>query len=280
MGGANREAFEAWNGESGERWIVDPDRRDAFAAPVADALLRAADLQPGEVVLDVGCGCGATTLEAARVVGPDGAAHGIDLSELMLEVARRRLEASALTNVTFTMADAQTHPLDADAHDIVISRFGTMFFDEPVTAFANLAAGLRPGGRLCIASWQPLVANDWLMVPGIALLRYATFPDTSSGPGMFAQSEPDQVRATLERAGYRDIDVKELDVTLRLGDDPRDARDHLAGTGIGRAVLDTIDEAHRAEALDAVAAVLRHHVSDDGVRLGGGILITTAKCAV
>ena len=277
-GGANRDAFDAWNGDSGRHWVVDPDRRDAFAAPVAEALLTAASLQAGEVVLDVGCGCGSTTLAAARVVGPSGAAHGIDLSEPMLDVAHRRLEASALTNVTFTMGDAQTHPLAPDAHDIVISRFGTMFFDDPVAAFANVAASLRPGGRVCIASWQPLVANDWLMVPGIALLRYATFPETNSGgPGMFAQSEPGEVRTTFERAGYRDIDVMELDVTLRLGDDPRDATDHLAATGLGRSVLATIDDARRAEALDAVAAVLHDHMSDGGVCLGAGILITTAK---
>lgn len=272
---ANREAFEAWNGESGRRWVLDPDRRDELAAPVGDALLAAARLCAGEVVLDVGCGCGATTLAAAEAVGPTGTAHGVDLSEPMLDVARRRCEDGGAANVTFTLADAQTHPFEP-VHDVVISRFGTMFFDDPVTAFTNIAAGLRPGGRLCIATWQPLLANAWLTIPGAELLRYGTFPDTSGGPGMFAQSDPAVITATLAAAGCTDITVQPVEVMLRLGDDARDATEHLAEMGTGRAVLATIAEHDRAEALAAVTAVLADHAGPDGVRLPGGILLTTA----
>jgi SAM-dependent methyltransferase len=174
-------------------------------------------------------------------------------------------------------ADAQTHPLTGDGYDVAISRFGTMFFADPAAAFANIGQALRPGGRLCIATWQPLIDNDWLTIPGAALLRYGTLPDANGGgPGMFAQSEPAVIRTTLERAGYRDIDVEKLDVTLRLGEDGRDATDYLAEMGIGRAILATIPEAERPAALDAVTAVLQEHVSDDGVRLQGGILVTAA----
>lgn len=273
---ANQEAFEAWNGESGRRWVLDPDRRDEFAAPVGDALLAAARLRSGEVVLDVGCGCGATTLTAAEAVGPTGAAHGLDLSEPMLAVARRRRDDAGATNVTFTLADAQTHSFEP-VHDVVISRFGTMFFDDPVAAFANIATGLRPGGRLCIATWQPLLANDWLTIPGAELLRYGTFPDTSGGgPGMFAQSDAAVITTTLEAASYADITAQPVDVMLRLGDDPRDATEHLAEMGTGRAVLATIAEQDRHEALAAVTSVLADHAGPDGVRLPGGILLTTA----
>jgi ubiquinone/menaquinone biosynthesis C-methylase UbiE len=276
---ANQAAFEAWNGESGRRWALDPDRRDEFAGPVGDALLVAAGLRPGDDVLDVGCGCGATTLAAAVAVGATGTAHGVDLSEPMLDVARHRLAASTLTHVAFTRADAQAHHFDP-AHDVLISRFGTMFFDDPVAAFANLATSLRPGGRLCIATWQPLGANLWLTVPGAALLRYGTFPDTRGiAPGMFAQSDPDVIRSTLERAGYRNVDVEQVAVTLRLGDDPQDATEHLAQMGTGRAILATIAEADRAEALAAVAATLQEHWSAEGVRLPAGILVTTARLA-
>lgn len=275
-GPANQEAFEAWNGESGRRWVLDPDRRDEFAAPVGDALLAAARLRAREVVLDVGCGCGATTLAAAEAVGPSGAAHGIDLSEPMLAVARDRQREAGVTNVTFTLADAQTHRLEP-VHDVVISRFGTMFFDDPVAAFLNIATSLRPGGRLCIATWRPLLANAWLTIPGAELLRYGSFPDTSSGgPGMFAQSEPSVVAAMLGAAGYENITVQPVDVTLRLGDNPRDATEHLAEMGTGRAVLATIAETDRGEALAAVTAVLADHTRPDGVWLPGGILLTTA----
>jgi SAM-dependent methyltransferase len=276
---ANRDAFEAWNGESGRRWVLDPERRDEFAAPVGEALLDAAGLRRGEGVLDVGCGCGATTLAAAIAVGDTGSAQGVDLSAPMLDVALRRLDATALANVTFTRADAQTHRFDA-THDVMISRFGTMFFDDPTAAFTNLAASLRPGGRLCVATWQPLGANDWLTVPGAVLLRYGTFPDVSGGgPGMFAQSDPDVIRATLGQAGFRDVDVEGRHVTLRLGDDPQDATEHLAEMGTGRAILATIPAADRPAALAAVTAALQAHMGADGVRLQAGILLTRARLA-
>lgn len=276
-GDANREAQWAWNGESGQRWAAEADRRDRFIARVGDAVFDAARLRPGEVVLDVGCGCGATTLAAAAAVGADGAAHGLDLSEPMLAVARRRLDRAGLTNVSFTLADAQTHVFAAGAHDVVVSRFGTMFFDDPTAAFTNLATTLRPGGRLCMATWQPLAANDWLAVPGAVLTGYGTFPDTGGGaPGMFALSDSAVIRAALQPAGFEAVDVEEVAVTVRLGDDPTDAADYLARTGPGRAVLDTIPEGRRPDALAAVADALREHLTDGGVHVGAGILVTTA----
>jgi SAM-dependent methyltransferase len=276
---ANRDAFEAWNGESGRRWVLDPERRDEFAAPVGVAMLDAAGLRPGEDVLDVGCGCGATTLAAAVAVGASGSAQGVDLSAPMLDVALRRLDATALRNVTFTRADAQTHRFGA-THDVAISRFGTMFFDDPVAAFTNVAASLRPGGRLCVATWQPLGANDWLTIPGAVLLRYGTFPEIEGGgPGMFAQSDPDVVRATLEAARFRDVEVERLQVTLRVGEDERDATEHLAELGPGRAILATIPEVDRPAALAAVAAALQAHMGADGVRLQAGVLLTRARLA-
>jgi SAM-dependent methyltransferase len=276
---ANRVEREAWNGERGERWVTDPDRRDLVMASVADALLAAAALRPGESVLDVGCGCGATTLLAAGQVGPTGSVHGVDVSGPMLAVARERTAAAAATahHVTFDLADAQTHALPSHRFDAAISRFGTMFFDDPVAAFANVARALRPGARLCIATWRPLVANAWLTVPGAALLRFGSLPDTSgAGPGMFAQSDPRVVERVLTDAGFRDVEPRPLDVPLRLGADVEEAIAHLIDTGVGRAVLDTVPEPSRPDALAAVAEVLGEIVDADGVILGGGILLTSA----
>jgi len=149
---ANTEQFDAWNGESGLRWIADPDRRDGVLQPVADALLEAAQLQGGERVLDVGCGCGATTLAAARAIAPNGEVVGADLSEPMIDVARRRAADAGVDNVAFVQADAQTHDFGAPTFDVVMSRFGTMFFADPAAAFANIASSMGPGGRLHIAT--------------------------------------------------------------------------------------------------------------------------------
>lgn len=274
MIGANQAQQEAWNGDSGHRWVADADRRDAVLAPVADALLAAARLTAGEDVLDVGCGCGITTLAAADAAAP-GTASGLDLSEPMLDLARQRAQGDS---VTFLQADAQTHRFDPGAYDVIVSRFGTMFFDDPVAAFANLATAMRPKGRLCLATWQPLAANDWLLVPGAALLRYGSLPDTGgSAPGMFAQSDPVAVTEVLEAAGWRDVIVEPVTVSLRLGADAADATDYLADTGIARAVLDTIDPAQRDEAIAAVTEVLDTRADAGGVRLDAGINLIHAS---
>lgn len=276
MTAVNQAQHEAWNGDSGLRWVADADRRDAVLAPVADTLLAAARIQPGESILDVGCGCGATTVAAVTHAGPGGTAHGIDLSEPMLAVARQRARDAALTTVTFTQADAQTHALDGSAHDVVLSRFGTMFFDDPVAAFTNIKRAVRPGGRLFIATWQPLGLNDWLTVPGAALLQYGTLPDSQPDvPGMFAQADPDLLRSTLTRAGWAAVDSRAVTVTLRLGDDPADATDYLADSGVGRAVLDTVPAANKPAALQAVTDALAPHTTSDGVHLDAAIWITT-----
>ncbi len=275
---ANTEQYDAWNGDSGQRWIQDPDRRDRVMAPIADELLAAAAFTGGKAVLDIGCGCGATTVAAAHAVGVDGAVTGIDLSEPMLDVARRRATAAGVDNVTFVQGDAQTHDLGTRRFDVAISRFGTMFFADPVAAFTNIAAALRPGGRICLATWQPLLANQWLTVPGAALLRYGSIPDAAddAGPGMFAQSEPDLVSQVLADAGYRDIGLHPVELTLTLGTDPDAAAEYLTDTGPGRAVLATIPEHDKPAALDTVRAALADHTDHTGVRLDAGIWLVTA----
>ncbi len=227
---ANTVQYQAWNGDSGQRWVRDPDRRDHILAPVADALLTAARLGAGDAVVDIGCGCGATTLAAAQAVGSTGAVYGIDLSEPMLSVARRRAEASGQGNITLVQGDVQTHRFPARS-DVAISRFGTMFFADQTAALANIRGGLRPGGRLCLATWQPLEANDWLTIPGAALLRYGSFPDTEAGsPGMFAQSDAENVTASLQAAGYGYPQLEPVKLTPTLGADLRGRRCGLAGS--------------------------------------------------
>jgi SAM-dependent methyltransferase len=277
---ANTEQFDAWNGDSGRRWVADPDRRDRILAPVADALLAAAALGPGEGVLDIGCGCGATTLAAGHEVATFGTVIGVDLSEPMLGVARHRANSTGITNVTLLRADAQVHSFEPAAFDVAISRFGTMFFADPVAAFTNIATALRPGARLCLATWQPLVANDWLSIPGAALLEFGALPDSAaSGPGMFAQSNPDVITGVLDRAGYANVAIEPVRVTLNLGVDVHDATEHLASTGVGRAALESIPAERRPAALDAVRVALADYTGDTGVHLGAAIWIVTATRA-
>jgi hypothetical protein len=136
---------------------------------------------------------------------------------------------------------------------------------------------VRPGGRLCIATWQPLPANDWLTIPGAVLLSFGSRPEQRDGPGMFAQADPAVIDATLTGAGFEAVDVAPVSVTLTVGADLAEAADHLADTGAGRAVLETVPEPDRPAALDAVRAVLGDQLTAEGVQLGAAVWITTAR---
>lgn len=273
---ANSIQRDNWNGDGGRAWVADADERDVALAGVGEDLLRTADPRSGEAVLDIGCGCGATSLAIARHVGPSGVVHGIDISDLMLAVARERARAAGLSNISFTQADVQTHEFEPSSHDLAVSRFGTMFFDDASAAFRNVARSLRPGGRLCIATWQPLVVNDWLNIPGAVLERYGPLPDMATGPGMFAQSDPSTVTALLQSAGFSDIEVRPIDILMTLGETPEKAADYVAGSGMGRAVLGTIAPDLQASALDALRQVMADNYRPGGVVLNGAVLISTA----
>jgi len=274
----NAAQFEAWNGESGQRWVARADQRDRVLAPVAEALLTAASPTRGAHVLDIGSGCGATTLMASTDVGNPGSVTGVDLSRPMLDVAQERARAIGAGNATFTQADAQIHAFELGSVDLIISRFGTMFFSDPEAAFINIGKALHPGGRLVLATWQSLADNEWLTLPGEALLRHTDMRPTSAEPlGMFSQSDPDLVTATLEAAGFIDIVMDATEVMFTLGRDVDEAVEYLADTGPGRMLLETIrDGPGRIAALAEVRHALADHCDRSGVRLGGGIWLIEA----
>jgi SAM-dependent methyltransferase len=274
---ANTEQYDLWNGENGRRWVADADHRDRMIAEVGDALIAAANLVAGERVLDIGCGCGATSFAAAARVAPGGSVLGVDISATMLDVARARASSAGATDVTFLQADAQTSRFEPGGFDVAVSRFGTMFFADPAAAFANIARALRPGGRLCIATWQSLAANEWLTLPAATLLELGSPPEATGGPGMFAQAEPAVVTSLLSAAGLDDVELTPVSVMLHVGTDAAAAASHLAETGPGRAILETIPAEDRPRAIAAVEALLARRVTADGVRLGGAVWIVTAR---
>ena len=259
-------------------WVANADERDRVLAPVGDVLPSTAAPTVGDDILDIGCGCGATTLMAATRTGTAGSATGIDLSSPMLDLARERATAAGADNVTFVHGDAQTYEFTPESVDLVIGRFGTMFFSDPEAAFANIRSALRPGGRLCLATWQPLGANEWLIVPGAALLQHTELPtDQLEGPGMFAQSDPAIVTEVLGAAGFDEIRIDAAEVTFPLGQTLDEAISYLAGAGPGRALLETIPEgAARDAALADVRAALVDHHHPEGVQLHGGIWLSNA----
>jgi SAM-dependent methyltransferase len=172
-------------------------------------------------VLDVGCGNGATTIEAARRVRPDGAALGVDLSSRMLALARERAGAAGVGEAEFLQADVQVHAFREGDWDVVVSRFGVMFFEDPHAAFANLARSLRPGGRVVFVAWQDMSRSEWIMVPGAAAAAHVGLPQgiAPDAPGPFGLADPDRIREILGRAGFTGLTLEELIRPMRIGDD-------------------------------------------------------------
>jgi SAM-dependent methyltransferase len=279
MSMANSDQAEHWNSsEQAARWVDHQELHDRMLAPLGDIVLDAAALSPGDDVLDVGCGCGSTTLAAARAVAP-GTAVGLDLSAPMLRRARENAAAQGLASVSFELGDAQVHSVGR-AFDVVISRFGVMFFADPVAAFANVRAATRPGGRLAFVCWQPLAANEWLTVPVAAFAEHMPLPEPADqqAPGMFALAEPGRARHVLGEAGWREVTVTEWRVPILLGGGALDDAVDFVRTGsLGRAILDGADAATRDRALSSVRAALARHAGPDGVRLGAAVWLVQAR---
>lgn len=200
----NQDQVDYWNGNAGEKWVKHSNHLDGMLAPFASAVMEAAVISAGEQVLDVGCGAGALSLMAADAVGANGAVTGVDVSAPMLGLARERAKGRA-ENTRFEDCDASTLQMSVMA-DVMISRFGVMFFDDPIAAFRNLRSSITPTGRLAFACWQPMATNDWVRVPlevGIAHLNEAPEMPPAGTPGPFAFADPGYVETLLSEAGWQ-----------------------------------------------------------------------------
>ena len=215
MSAANAAQVAYWNETAGRTWADLQDRIDRQIRPLGLAAMERLAPASGEQVLDVGCGCGDTSLELARRVGPEGGVLGLDISAPMLEVARGRAEAAGARNLAFHEADAQTAALPG-GRDAVFSRFGVMFFADPTAAFANLRSALRPGGRLGFVCWRPLAENLWMRLPAetAAGLVPPAPPPEPGAPGPFAFADPDRVRRILAEAGFTGIEISAHDEAI------------------------------------------------------------------
>jgi SAM-dependent methyltransferase len=268
----NTEQAEAWNTDEGVHWAAHAERYDAMSAAFNQPLLDAAAIGETDSVLDVGCGNGQTTRLAARRASR-GTAVGLDLSGPMLARARHLAVAEGLANTVFEQGDAQVHTFAPALFDMAISRFGVMFFADPVAAFRDVGKALRPGGRLAFVCWQELSRNEWLLVPVGAALEHVPMPDLgpSGAPGPFSLAEPDHIQDVLGSAGFERVLVTALDGQIRLGDDANDAIGFLRGTSMARVLLDQADQAAATRALDAVTEALRAHEAPEGLYLNGAL---------
>lgn len=263
----NVEQARAWDGTEGIQWTLHEERYEGSTATHSAHLTLAAAIRPAERVLDVGCGCGATTRQAAAMASR-GHALGVDLSERMLARARQRATEQGVGNVTFLQADAQAHPFQPASFDVVISKYGAMFFADPVAAFTNMAGATRPDGRLALLAWGALEANPWVTQIRAALAAGRELPEPPpNAPGPFGLARPDHVRDVLGRSGWIDVQITEIAEPVRLGTDPDDAFEFVSQMGITLGLLDGLDSVTRAVSLQRLLATLRDAMTEAGVAL-------------
>jgi SAM-dependent methyltransferase len=248
----NDDQIAYWNGPTGEKWAKYQSEMDRNLADATAGLLKLAAPQPGERVLDVGCGAGETSWRIAEMVGPGGAVLAVDISQPLLAQARGRAHAK---NVRFEEADASVYPFKPD-YDLIFSRFGVMFFDDPAAAFANIRKAAARKARLAFVCWRPVQENEWTMLPMAAAkpLLPEQPPADPNAPGPFAFADPQRVKTILTQAGFGDIRIEKLDGVMDLGPSAEHAGFQMTNLGpVSRALRDESEET-RAKVLTAVTA--------------------------
>lgn len=274
---ANVAAFDAWNGPDGDHWAANAEVFDASLARYRQAFLDATRIAPADRVLDIGCGNGRSTLDAARLA-VHGRVVGVDLSAPMLDVARRRADAHHVTNVEFLQADAQVHPFEPASFNAAISHTGAMFFGDPAAAFANIARALCVGAPLTLLVWQPPQANDWLRQLTEILAAGRRLPAPNAGaPGPFSLADPDHARQLLGTAGFDHVTIDGLHQPMWFGDTPDDALRFITGLGAFAALLRDLEP----DARDATLAHLHDHIAahhtGQGVQYPSAMWLITAR---
>lgn len=275
----NSEQADYWNGPAGRRWLERQEALDIVLAPITEVLFDRARVASGERAIDIGCGCGATTAELVRRVGPSGHVLGVDISAPML--GRARETAPANLPVEFALADATVHPFEPGRADLLFSRFGVMFFADPPLSFRNMRTALRPDGRLVFACWREPRRNPWMILPLQEAYKHVPrLPEVGpEEPGPFAFAREERVRRILDEAGFASIALEPVDLTL----------DIAAGRGLDAAVsaaqmvgpVSRALEGQPPEACEAVVGSIRAALASvqkgDTVPLGASVWIVSAQ---
>lgn len=276
---ANAEQAEFW-ARMAPTWIALEDQLQQVGGPAGELAMDRLGLRPGQRVVDLGCGSGRTTLELAARVGPGGEVVGADISAEMLARGRERAAQLGAGNVEFVHADVQVHDFGEARFDAAYSRFGVMFFADPVAAFGNVRRALRPAGTLSFACWQSVFDNEWMLIPGMAVAEVTGALPPAPGPaepGPFSLADPARTRAVLAAAGFASAEITAHSDHLVIDEDEiPEAALHSTRVGVVRQALADADDRTRQRALAAIEAALRARLAGGQVRLSRGVFLVTA----
>lgn len=280
---ANEEQEDYWNKQAGPKWVELQSFIDAQLQDLGAAAMDRLGPIDGATVLDVGCGCGTTTIQLAGRVGETGAVVGIDLSGPMLERARETARASGIRNATFQQADAQVHSF-SERFGAVFSRFGVMFFAEPEKAFANLRGAMREDGVLSFVCWRSIDQNDWMIVPLRAALEHLPTPPIPdpNAPGPFAFADADRVRRILTAAGFAGIEVDRHDSALQIGKGRPLAEIVRIVMQMGptsRLLGDAAPPDLQARVAESIQTALQPYLDENGILMRGSTWMVRARRA-
>ena len=281
--GANAEAIEAWDGPLYDRWMRFREVVTTGLGAHGEEALRLVPPQPGQRVLDIGCGLGDTTQRIAEMVGPDGEVVGVDAAARFIETAREEAAEAGLGNVRFLVADVQSTAFD-ETFDLAFSRFGTMFFANPVAALRNVRNALVPGGKLVMVVWRRRIDNDWLyraqtIVEGI-VSRPEEYDEPTCGPGPCSMADADTTSELLLHAGFTDVSLRRCESPILVGRDVDEAIDLVMSIGPAGEILRLAGEraAHlHGEVHAALAEGLAEFEGPDGVQAQASTWIVTAS---
>jgi len=272
----NAEQSEAWNGASGRHFIEQRERHERMRGGLTARLLAAAQIQDGENVLDIGCGCGDATILAARATG-SGHALGADLSRIQVAEARKLAAGAGVTNARFEVADVQVQPFQAGNFDLVLSNFGVMFFDDPAAAFANLRKALRRGGRLAFLCWRARDENPFFTIGFAEAAAVLGLRELTGPAAAFSLADSGRVGTLLSGAGFGGIEFAQADEPMLIGSDVADVLEYERVSPGATEILAGLSPAQAAELARQVRDDLVAYASPDGVIMPGAAWLVTAQ---
>ena len=280
---SNEEQFEFWNGEAGQHWAQEDATMARMLRPISAALLAHARVGDCQSALDVGCGGGSQSLMLAEQLGGGARVLGIDISQPLVEVARKKCDPanSAIANMEFLQADAAEYAFAPNSFDLLFSRFGVMFFDDPERAFSNLRQSLRPGAHLAFCCWQAMPENEWMLLPMQAALQHLPPPPQPdpNAPGPFAFANPERVKQILGNSGFADVELESFRTHVNfaeaatLGESVRD----MATLGPLGKLMAGQEQEVLERVFDSMEERLAPYFKNGALRMQGAIWFVTAS---